>query len=125
MKSYTVTVKTPYKSTRKILLGRETCLHTLAECILDTYGIVRDRAYFFFTGDEPWEGSIYTDTEEFPTESSSYLIKVSDLVRESKAFIFQIGYDPEFVFECKAELSSALASEYPSVIKISGGTASE
>ena len=125
MRSYTVTVKTPYKSSRKILLRGNAKLSALAESILDAYGIVRDRAYFFFTGEEPWEGSIYTDTEEFSEEFSACCVRVDRLVKENESFLFQIGYDPEFVFECKAEPSSVTASAQPSVIKTSGGTASE
>ncbi len=122
---YTVTVKTPYKSSRKILLSENTSLSALAVCILDTYGIVKDRACFFFSGDTPWEGTLYTDTAEFPKYLNIQDVPFENLAEEEPRFVFQIGYEPEFVFDCFIEISSKAGSDAPTVIYSKGGTVSE
>ncbi len=122
---YTVTVKTPYKSSRKILLAENTSLSALAKCILDTYGIVKDRACFFFSGDTPWEGTLYTDTAEFPKYLNVQGIPFESLAEEESRFVFQVGYEPEFVFDCFIEISPKAGSDAPTVIYSKGGTVSE
>ena len=122
---YTVTVKTPYKSSRKILLSENTSLSALAVCILDTYGIVKDRACFFFSGDTPWEGTLYTDTAEFPKYLNIQDVPFENLAEEEPRFVFQIGYEPEFVFDCFIDISPKAGSDAPTVIYSKGGTVSE
>lgn len=122
---YTVTVKTPYKSSRKILLSENTSLSALADCILDTYGIVRDRACFFFSGDTPWEGTLYTDTAEFPKYLNIQRIPFESLAEEESRFVFQVGYEPEFVFDCFIDVATKSGSDAPTVMYSKGGTVSE
>ncbi len=122
---YTVAVKTPYKSSRKILLSENTSLSALADCILDTYGIVKDRACFFFSGDTPWEGTLYTDTAEFPKYLNIQRIPFESLAEEESRFVFQVGYEPEFVFDCFIDVSTKSGSDAPEVIYSKGGTVSE
>lgn len=135
--SYNVTVKAG-GSTAVFCCGTKVSLTALSDAICSAFGVVKDRACFFFTGTEPWDGEVFSDSLELPSELSTDKNQLGRSLAEKGVFLYQLGYDADVLFVCTpagtdtAETGISLvtppdyrASQFPAADEMTGSEEEE